>query len=388
MMKWLLRIAPLTCLILAASFNLASGGFESHATVNPPQFSTQCYTFSSDIDSCPCETGSSTYNVTGQFITGDGLRASEPRTVPCQGGCPDVNNVPTAVDNPYCCDRDQDGYNRPGCGGGTDCNDEDSSIHPGATENCSDFVDNNCNGQTDCAEWACKFFDEACCIGVGQSCAGGICCEGLTCGESNVCEGCVPPCTGEYVCFNNICGYSPILIDVRGNGFSLTNGAGGVDFDFNDDGIKGRLAWTAANSDDAWLVLDRNGNGEVDSGNELFGSTAPQPRPTAGNIKNGFAALAEFDKPENGGNNDGTIELGDAVYSSLRLWQDANHNGISEVTELHELAALDVVAIELDYRQSKRIDPHGNEFRYRGKVYNRKGTSIGRWAWDVFLVKP
>lgn len=216
----------------------------------------------------------------------------------------------------------------------------------------------------------------------------GLCCEGLTCGENGYCEGCVPPCTGEYVCFNNICGYTPIVIDVAGNGFSLTNGAGGVDFDFNDDHVKGRLAWTAARSDDAWLVLDRDGNGTIDGGKELFGSTAPQPPPPRGEGKNGFAALAVFDKVENGGNNDGRISPRDAIYSSLRLWRDANHNGISEVGELSELAALDVVTIDLNYREARRTDQNGNQFRFRGKVYDKRGSSVGRWAWDVLLVKP
>lgn len=229
------------------------------------------------------------------------------------------------------------------------------------------------------------------------------CCS-ANCGElSHTCSPCEPNPQGTGTeCMSEACAscyaqggtycsasggncWTPILLDVLGDGFDLTNATNGVNFD-DGRGTIIRTAWTTINSDDAWLVLDRNGNGTIDDATELFGSAAPQPQPPPGEIKNGFFALAEYDKPENGGNEDGKITSLDAIFSSLRLWQDANHNGVSEPQELHSLVALGVALIELDYRESRRRDQHGNLFRYRAKVRDTHGAQIGRWAWDVFLV--
>lgn len=203
-----------------------------------------------------------------------------------------------------------------------------------------------------------------------------------------------PECDpGQSIDFENCCcvAYdggpclsSPVLVDVLGNGFNLTDVAGGVTFDLNNNGYPKKVSWTAAGSDDSWLVLDRNGNGTIDTGAELFGNHTPQSPSNVG--KNGFLALADFDEIQSGGNGDGVITQSDGVFSSLRLWQDVNHNGISESVELKTMSELGLAALDLDYKNSRKVDEYGNLFRYRAKVKDRKGEQLGRWAWDVFLV--
>ena len=216
-------------------------------------------------------------------------------------------------------------------------------------------------------------------------------------------ESCGLNCVSQDICTypnNNGCpdGYSgalgrgcctpqsPIVIDVSGNGVNLTDAEHGVLFDISATETPKHLAWTLLGSDDAWLVLDRNGNGTIDNGSELFGNFTPQPIPPPGSERNGFLALAEYDKRVNGGNSDGFITNQDSVFTALRLWQDVNHNGISEPSELKPLSSIGLASIELDYKESRKFDEYGNKFRYRAKVKDLHGSQLGRWAWDVFLV--
>ena len=184
---------------------------------------------------------------------------------------------------------------------------------------------------------------------------------------------------------------SPIIIDTSGEGFHLTSSEDGVVFDIRGDGKPLQMAWTTATSGNAFLALDRNGNGKIDNGKELFGNFTDQPPcPDGGGAcRNGYRALAEFDKPENGGNGDGIIDKRDAIFSHLLLWIDENHDGISQPNELHTLPELGVYSLALKYQESRRTDEYGNQFRYKDAVNPdpKDGESKdGRWAHDVFFM--
>jgi hypothetical protein len=244
------------------------------------------------------------------------------------------------------------------------------------------------------------------CAGAGQDCqycsmGYGACPAGSTgnfttanWSYSDTCcsENCQPPddgCPDGYDWNPSSCSCvietSPIIVDTTGAGFNLTSPENGAVFDIRGTGHPIRLAWTAAGSGNAFLALDRNHNGKIDSGKELFGNVTEQPTSPD---PNGFLALAEFDKPENGGNGDGIIDERDAVFSHLLLWIDENHDGISQPGELHSLPELGVYSLALKYTESRRTDKFGNQFRYRAEVNPdpQDGESKdGRVTYDVFF---
>jgi len=169
---------------------------------------------------------------------------------------------------------------------------------------------------------------------------------------------------------------SPLVLDLAGDGVHPTSTAGGVTFDLLGHGPV-RTSWIAG--DDALLVLDRNGNGRIDDGTELFG-------PAVAPVDDGFAALALLDQPGQGGNNDGRIDAGDLMFGELRLWTDTDGDGRSRPFELRHLSSAGVVALSLAITRTSSpvTDRHGNDLGLRGS-FQRAGGDDGLMV-DVLFV--
>jgi len=145
---------------------------------------------------------------------------------------------------------------------------------------------------------------------------------------------------------------NPLILDLAGSGIKLGATTNFVDFDMNVDGFKERITWP----DDAgahFLALDRNGNGSIDDGSELFAAKARDAWEVT--HPHGFLALRTFDSNQNG-----LIEAKDGIYDHLQLWNDANRNGISEPEELKGLCDLGVEGISTSFQDNFVRDEFGN----------------------------
>jgi hypothetical protein len=174
-------------------------------------------------------------------------------------------------------------------------------------------------------------------------------------------------------------GCSPIVIDLGHDGYQLTGATEGVRFDIDADGVQENISWTAPGSNDAFLWLDENGNGNVDNGSELFGD-AEYP--------NGFEKLRRYDSWSLGGNGDGMIDPSDSVWNNLMLWIDSNHDGISQAGETMPLNETDFFQIALRYQVIGKNDAYGNQFRYKSKAYYRDldGNVKSDHVFDIVFV--
>jgi hypothetical protein len=175
------------------------------------------------------------------------------------------------------------------------------------------------------------------------------------------------------------------VLDFGQRGFTFTSLEAGVSFDLDGDGTAERTSWTQAGAEDAFLVLDRNGNGVIDNGRELFGDATV--RRNGEEARHGYQALRELDFPSEGGNLNAHIDWGDAAYRALRLWTDVNHNGVSEAAELATLPERGVASIAVTYQRGPGEDQFGNLLKFVSQAYVvKEGRLNAIDTTDVFFV--
>jgi hypothetical protein len=208
-----------------------------------------------------------------------------------------------------------------------------------------------------------------------------------TIAQVDLCSAGVPPCVEFVDGVPTIAGScDPILLDFGGFGFELTSAEDGVRFDLDADGIAEQVSWTRGGSRDAFLVRDLNGNGTIDDGGELFGNATRLSSQSF--ASDGYAVLADLDRPEQGGNGNGHLDRGDRAYPELLLWTDTNHDGISDPVELITLGNRGIVAIRTEAAMSPWTDEHGNAFALVSLAYLKNGFAIRPiLTTDVFLVE-
>ncbi|MDU8925274.1 hypothetical protein RYD26_10210 [Pasteurellaceae bacterium LIM206] len=170
----------------------------------------------------------------------------------------------------------------------------------------------------------------------------------------------VPPnCTPDTSPAQDIPLSCPLVIDMDGNGIKTISLNKNVFFDLDNNLFAENTGWI--DKGDAFLVWDRDNNGIIDSGNELFGNHTLLAN--GQKAANGFTALAELDA-----NKDGLFDSNDEAWAKLQLWFDRNQNGISEEGELMKLSESGIKGIDLTYQNSKQTDENGNEHREHSSV--------------------
>jgi Ca2+-binding RTX toxin-like protein len=153
----------------------------------------------------------------------------------------------------------------------------------------------------------------------------------------------------------------PLAIDLDGDGIETVSQNAGIIFDTDADGLKTGTSWLKG--DDGWLVLDKNNNGKIDNGSELFGDAYVKKDQTK--AKDAYDVIGDIDS-----NHDGMITAADAKFAELKIWQDKNQNGISESNELKTLGEIGLVELKVG-RTSSSATNLGN-----GVVTNGGSTTV------------
>ena len=155
-------------------------------------------------------------------------------------------------------------------------------------------------------------------------------------------------------------GCTPLIVDLGRDGILLGEEGVYIEFDLDADGSSESTQWVMQGGNEAFIALDLNKNGVIDDSSELFGdSTVIIGRGYT--ARHGFMALAQYDKPKNGGNKDGKISEADAIWSSLVFWLDSNADGISTPDEISHVSDHGFESFRTKAKKSKRVDHAGNQ---------------------------
>ena len=159
----------------------------------------------------------------------------------------------------------------------------------------------------------------------------------------------------------------PLILNLDSKGLAvLAASSTSARFDHNNDGIATATGWAAVGN--GLLVLDRNGNGKIDGGRELFGDNTTLSN--GATAAHGYAALADFDS-----NGDHVIDALDSIFSQLQVWQDFNQNGLSEENELFTMQALGIQSLNLDHVAESKDLGNGNRLTHIGSYTKTDGTT-------------
>ncbi|MBD2792578.1 hypothetical protein [Xenorhabdus szentirmaii] len=152
---------------------------------------------------------------------------------------------------------------------------------------------------------------------------------------------------------------TPLVIALSGDGIFTLPDDDTIYFDHNTDGVNESTGWITNSS--AFLVLDKNKNGIIDNGNEMFGNNTLLE--SGEYARQGFDALSNYD-----GNGDGKIDSQDEMWSFLSLWHDKNVNGKTDIDELIKIEQSEIKSIDLNYQENGMTDESGNKFLLTSSV--------------------
>ena len=163
---------------------------------------------------------------------------------------------------------------------------------------------------------------------------------------------------------------SPLILDLDGDGVETLGKTAGIHFDQDKNGFAETSGWVG--KDDGLLVCDRNGNGKIDDGGELFGNNTLLA--DGQKAANGFEALKGLDT-----NKDGKVDATDTAYANLRVWKDANSDGIAGAGELLTLSQAGVKSLNTGYMNQSVTDAQGTS-TYRPAVLRARTAPRPRWT--------